>query len=288
MPDDDDAIFTDPAVLASHGAAVMDHYQRNYDDLDHRTSTDDASEGLSFLLADLMHYAESRGVDFEGALKDARLGYADERLGPGEFVISSTVQVTGTRAAEREATGRATKGQVTGYLTQPEGGQTIYHVAFLGEVNSHQIPPDALRSAPPFPQVPTLAGPVTTMLDAEAALVDTTLRIELSDAPGSTLRLQDIRDHRVLITALCDWTGLGPAQISRLLRPRVNAKLRASGPDPEMPTTSQDATAPAQLAAKDFPVSLHTAGAAEPHNANHPAAPSPSRDRPAANPKNHR
>ncbi|MBO2447140.1 hypothetical protein J4573_08585 [Actinomadura barringtoniae] len=250
--------------FAEFGAIALDGYQELFENpkgLDHRTNISEGLSLLSDLLADLMHYADERGVDFDHALAQARTDHTVERAESGTYEIGATVQLTGPEAGRREHAGLTTRGQVTGVLS-PQGGSATFYVQFPGEASGHPFPEPTLLPAPRFPPTVTSTGVVGTPLAAEAALVAAILRIEKSDAPGSAPRMEDLRDHRTLLTSLSSWTGLDERRFSELLRPKIFAKLRQLDVESAGEALSGSPTAleppnpradSAQLAAQDFP-----------------------------------
>jgi hypothetical protein len=235
--------------FADFGAVALDRYQELFDDpkgLDHRADADHALSLLGDLLADLMHYADARGVDFDHALTRARTDHTVERVESGRFEIGSLVQLIGPEARRRENAGLTTRGQVTGVLT-PQDGPVTFYVKFPGETSGHAFGQNILGPAPKFPMTVTSTGMVGTPLAAETALVNTVLRIEAGEVPGSAPRVEDLRDHRALLTALSSWVGLDERRTSELIRPKIFAKLRKLETEPAPEWLS------AHLAAQDFP-----------------------------------
>ncbi|GAA2614142.1 hypothetical protein SMC26_24050 [Actinomadura fulvescens] len=269
MPDSSSTDF------ATFGAMALDLYQEIFEGaqgLDHRTNDDHAGSLLGDLLADLMHYADARGISFDTALEMARSDHAAERSQPGQHLIGSPVQLIGLDAAEREFADLPIRGQVTGILTPPDGPTTCY-VRFPLEMNGHAFTEDKLRPAPPFPPTITSAGVVESPLAAEAALVETIARIESADNPGSAPRFEDIRDHQALLATLSSWVGMDEQRTSELIEPKVFDRIRQLETGPGLGSSpaldvgrhqtvdelSTRRSAPAQLAAENFP--LHDEGA---------------------------
>ncbi|MEU5885188.1 hypothetical protein [Spirillospora sp. NPDC047279] len=250
--------------FAEYAARALDGYQDQFVSkagLDHRTNEQYATELLADLLGDLMHYAQDRGVDFESALDIARQDFAAEQATETKFLITSPVRLVGRAAQEATRAGLPTCGMVTGILL-PEKGPTDYYVRGLGDSRSHRFIGDDLTPGAPFTPIPTYQGIVEDPLAAEVALINATARVGAADNREMPPRLEDIEDHHVLLSALATWNAMDQEQVSKLIYPKVSARLHEleSALDPwRHASPGNDHPTPAQLAAQDFPTSVEAA-----------------------------
>ncbi|MFI0351008.1 hypothetical protein [Actinomadura sp. 9N407] len=252
--------------FAEYGATALDSYQNLFEHAgrrDHRADDRHASELVGDLLADLMHYTDHRGLDFDEIVRTARNDFLRELSPEPPPTLGTLVRIKGPLAEEAHILGQPTLGAVTG-LVVPHRGNTEYYVRRMGELGSQQYTGDDLEPAPPFPSVPTSTGIVDNPLRAEELLVDATVRSSLTTAATETSRPDDVREHRALLTALASWNGLDEQAAKDLLLAKVADKLKVAEGSPgqltpippRQPATNEEPANPARLAAQAFPPAL--------------------------------
>src|SRR5438874_2287842 len=137
---------------AAAGAFALDAYQAGAlpgTGRDHRANPTSATELLTALLHDLMHYADGFGANFQQAAAEALRDYVNVRLDEIAFRTGTLVQITDRAAAEPDLHDLPRRGVVTDIEVGP-GLPIHYEVRAPGEPYGYTIPADALEPGPPF------------------------------------------------------------------------------------------------------------------------------------------
>ncbi|GAA1574434.1 hypothetical protein GCM10009678_66430 [Actinomadura kijaniata] len=244
------------ALTAYERASLLDP-----DNTPHPQDPDYLRDVLSALLCDLEHLATVHGVDFAQAVATGHRIHADEVAAARIYEVGDQVQIRlipnrrGTVIEIDEA-----------------HGESLYLVKVPGLPYLHQERAVSLEPAPPFPPVEGVDPPVTTAVQAEAALVEAAAHMR----PGSPMYSKYQGQTNRLLEALSDWSGTRPNELLQDL----SSKISRRGAELERP--ARPTGNPARLAARDFPLDITEGFPADPTS---PAAPSrPQRHQDAAHP----
>lgn len=207
---------------------------------------------MTALLGDMRHYADWRGIDFDGAIAAANSAYyrhRDEEEYP--YSLGEEVEYLQRDSVQFDAEAGAPvlpRGIVTSIYPERNGALT-YHVRFPGETDARPLKSEDLQPAPPFPRIATQQGPLDTLAEAERVLVETSARIRSCQLRNAAPSVNDLTDRDTISAALAGACGLTAPDILRLLEPQV-AAWTAETTRPWRPVPISH---PAQVSAPDFP-----------------------------------
>ena len=155
---------------------------------------------LANLLRDLRHYADRRGLSFDGALSTARRDYERQRTAyqPGD-----AIRLAGNSRDAAAAEGFPPVGEI---LKARPGRVPEYQVEFI--IERQWIAEPDLEAAPRFPAVATRLGEISSACVARRCFIQTAWQVEEACSHGRHPEAEDVRDLAELLSALSRWSGI--------------------------------------------------------------------------------
>ena len=101
-----------------------------------------------------------------------------------------------------------------------------YAIRFPGEINAMPFTGPEIEPAPPFQPVRTRQGTVTSLAAAEAVLISTAARIQVSHLHKTRPARADVKDRHLLASVLGQACGLTPEEMLRQAEIQVTATVR--------------------------------------------------------------
>ncbi|MFC0037206.1 hypothetical protein [Actinomadura rayongensis] len=175
---------------------------------------------MADLLSDLRRYADSRGVDFDRALRG--------RTEPRPQAVEGRAFAVGDEV-ERSADGSKIR---RGYVTAVDD-PSFYLVRFPGVTRGVlRVPADRIRGAPPFPPIETRTGVLKSAAAAEDALVEVSTRVRRHTKAGTSPPRADVDERARLARTLADWAGTTASNVLFSLNPHITRALGGAGKPP--------------------------------------------------------
>jgi hypothetical protein len=186
----------------------------------------DTAEAAGNLITALCHYADRRGISFGTILSASSEAYLSQRASeqhaykPGDEVRIRDGAVLAPSLATLPRLGIVTALYPGADRTQQ------YAIRFPGEINAMPFTGPEIEPAPPFQPVRTRQGTVTSLTEAEAVLISTAARIQISHLHKTRPARADIKDRHLLASVLGQACGLTPEEMLRQAEIQVTATVR--------------------------------------------------------------
>jgi len=228
-------------LAATACRAYIEHAAQLDLPLDEDTIEDDI---LADLIADLHHYADSRGIGFDSAVASGQAAYARHRAGEDNpYRIGDEVHLR-----QRSDTGFPGRGVVVSIFPERDG-EPSYHVRFPGQADATPLPGREIGPAAAFPAVTTNQGTAASLAAAERLLIETAARIRACEQRQVPPHDHDLADKDSLLLAIGNACALAGSDVLRHLEPQVAAWTDVI----TQPWHPVHVTSAAELAALDFP-----------------------------------
>jgi hypothetical protein len=186
----------------------------------------DTAAAIGSLITALCHYADRRGISFGEILSASSEAYLSQRASeqhaykPGDEVRIRDGAVLAPSLATLPRLG------IVAALYPYAGRTQQYAIRFPGEINAMPFTGPEIEPAPPFRPVRTGQGTVGSLAEAEAVLISTAARIQISHLHETRPARADIRDRHLLASALGQACGLTPEEMLRQAEIQVTATVR--------------------------------------------------------------
>jgi len=186
----------------------------------------DTAEVIGSLITALCHYADRRGISFGTILTASSDAYLSQRASeqhaykPGDEVRIRDGAVLAPSLATLPRIGIVTALYPGADRTQQ------YAIRFPGETSAMPFTGPEIEPAPPFQPVRTGQGTVASLAEAEAVLISTAARIQISRLHKTRPARADVRDRQLLASVLGQACGLTPEEMLRQAEIQVTATVR--------------------------------------------------------------
>ena len=186
----------------------------------------DAADAVGSLITALCHYADRRGISFGPVLTASSDAYLSQRASEQHaYQVGDEVRIrTGAVLAPSLAT-LPRLGIVAALYPSAERTQQ-YAIRFPGESNAMPFTGPEIEPAPPFRPVRTRQGTVTSLAEAEQALVSTAARIQVSHLRKTRPARADLQDRQMLASVLGQACGLTPQEMLRQAQIKITATVQ--------------------------------------------------------------
>ncbi len=215
--------MTEPANAdrAAHAAQALEAFTT----VDGRTWLS-AADAMAELVTGLVHYADRHGIHFGQVLAASSDAYTVQRGGEEHpHRVGQEVQLRDAAVLSPSLATLPTRGVVAALYPGGHGPQA-YAIRFPGEVNAMPFTGSEIELAPPFQPVRTRQGLVRSLAEAEDVLISTAARIRMYYLRKARPAGPDIRDRRLLATALGEMCNLAPEDMLRQVEIRVTARVQ--------------------------------------------------------------
>ena len=186
----------------------------------------DTAEVIGGLITALCHYADRRGISFGEILTASSDAYLSQRASeehaykPGDEVRIRDGAVLAPSLATLPRLG------IVAALYPSADRTQQYAIRFPGEINAMPFTGPEIEPAPPFQPVRTRQGTVASLAAAEAVLISTAARIQISRLHTTRPARADIKDRQLLASVLGQACGLTPEEMLRQAEIQVTATVR--------------------------------------------------------------
>jgi hypothetical protein len=186
----------------------------------------DTAEAIGSLITALCHYADRRGISFGTILTASSDAYLSQRASEQHpYKVGDEVRIRDGAVLPPSLATLPRLGTVTALYPSADRTQQ-YAIRFPGEVNAMPFTSSEIEPAPPFQPVRTRQGTVTSLAEAEEALISTAVRIRISRLHETRPARADIKDRQILAVALGQTCSLTPREMLRQVEIQVTARVQ--------------------------------------------------------------
>jgi hypothetical protein len=186
----------------------------------------DTAEAIGGLITALCHYADRRGISFGKILTASSEAYLSQRAGEQHaYKVGDEVRIRDGAVLSPSLASLPRLGIVAALYPSAERTQQ-YAIRFPGEVNAMPFISSEIEPAPPFQPVRTRQGTVTSLAEAEEALISTAARIQISHLHQTPPARADIQDRQLLASVLGQACSLTPEEMLRQAGIQVTATVQ--------------------------------------------------------------
>jgi len=186
----------------------------------------DTAEVIGSLITALCHYADRRGISFGTILSASSDAYLSQRASEQHaYKVGDEVRIRDGAVLSPSLASLPRLGIVSALYPGADRTQQ-YAIRFPGEINAMPFTGPEIEPAPPFQPVRTRQGTVASLAEAEAVLISTAARIQISHLHKTRPARADIKDRDLLASVLGQACGLTPKEMLRQAEIQVTATVR--------------------------------------------------------------